>query len=79
MELSTENIWLQFLGNMSDGINSIISKSGQHSVNVANLGRVIAEKMGVWGKDLHHIYWGSMLHDIGKIGIFKKALLGERR
>ena len=74
MELSTENIWLQFLGNMSDSINTVISRSGQHSVQVANLGKVVAEKMGIWGNDLHQIYWGSMLHDIGKIGIPKEVL-----
>jgi HD-GYP domain-containing protein (c-di-GMP phosphodiesterase class II) len=74
MELSTENIWLHFLENMSDGINSVVSKSGQHSVRVANLGKTIAEKMGIWGNDLHNVYWGAMLHEVGKIGIPKEIL-----
>ena len=74
MELSTENIWLHFLGTMSDEINSIISRSGKHSVRVASLGRAVAEKLGIWGHDLHNIYWGAMLHDVGKIGIPKEIL-----
>ena len=74
MELSTENIWLHFLENMSDGINSVVSKSGQHRVRVAKLGKTVAEKMGIWGNDLHNVYWGAMLHDVGKIGIPKEIL-----
>ena len=75
MELSTENIWLHFLENMSNGVNSIVSRSGKHSVHVANLGKDVAEKLGIWGNDLRSIYWGAILHDVGKVGISKEILL----
>jgi len=74
VEFSTENIWLHFLEKMSDGINSVVSKSGQHSVRVAKLGKTVAEKIGILGSELHTVYWGAMMHDVGKIGIPNEVL-----
>gem|GEM_PF-1917434 len=40
-----------------------------HSLRVVKYSTAIAEKIGVKGKDLEEIRLGSLLHDIGKMGI----------
>ena len=40
-----------------------------HSRRVANLARLLANKLGIGGRQLDMITYGSYLHDIGKIGI----------
>lgn len=47
----------------------------RHSERVAQYTRSLAEKMGVRGKILEDIYWGALLHDIGKIGVPDAILL----
>ena len=47
----------------------------RHSERVTLYTRFLAEQMGVRGADLHDIYYGALLHDIGKIGIPDAILL----
>lgn len=40
-----------------------------HSENVAEIARIVAQKMDLPEKDLQRIYWSGLVHDIGKIVI----------
>ncbi|MBN1960475.1 MAG: HD domain-containing protein [Deltaproteobacteria bacterium] len=46
-----------------------------HCRRVATYSRMLAEQMGVAGSALQSIYQGSLLHDIGKIGVPDSILL----
>lgn len=48
---------------------------GSHSERVMNYSIFLAEKMGIRGNELEHLAKGSLLHDIGKIGITDNILL----
>lgn len=77
MEITSQDHWRHFLGNLSVEIDSLVSRSGGHSRRVATMGNAIARRLGVKGQALQNIYWGSLLHDIGKIGIPREILLKE--
>ena len=69
--------WLTLLVNISSEIDNTISKSGHHSVRVANICQLVAKEFGIRDEDLDTIYWSSIFHDIGKIGIQKEILQKE--
>jgi PAS domain S-box-containing protein/putative nucleotidyltransferase with HDIG domain len=46
-----------------------------HSQRVAELTVNLAEKMGLPASDLVYVRWGSLLHDIGKMGVPDRILL----
>ncbi len=48
---------------------------GNHSLRVMEFSLVIASAYGMQGRDLVDLYCGSLLHDIGKIGIPDSVLL----
>jgi len=50
-------------------------ETGMHSKRVACHTLVLARHVGA--RDLHQIYWGALLHDIGKIGIPDAILLKQ--
>lgn len=50
-----------------------------HSSNVAKLATATARNMNMSAQDLEKVYYASMLHDIGKIGIPDKILLKPGR
>ncbi len=45
-----------------------------HSENVAHIGVIIAQEMGLSARDLEHVRQASELHDLGKIGIEDRIL-----
>ncbi len=49
--------------------------TGQHSVRVSSMARLLAETMGLPGKMVDEVEHGALLHDIGKIGIPDAILL----
>jgi response regulator RpfG family c-di-GMP phosphodiesterase len=51
------------------------SETQWHSRRVGRYARRLAEEMGISGRDLDDIERGSMLHDIGKIGVRDAVLL----
>jgi diguanylate cyclase (GGDEF)-like protein len=51
------------------------SQTGRHSSRARDLTVLLAQKMGVVGKELEAIAHGAFLHDIGKIGIPDSILL----
>jgi PAS domain S-box-containing protein/putative nucleotidyltransferase with HDIG domain len=46
-----------------------------HSKRVAMFAAKLAETMGLGEEDKKYIYWGGLLHDIGKIGVSDNILL----
>jgi HAMP domain-containing protein len=45
------------------------SETQQHTEQVTKLAVELAQRMGLSGNDLTNIYRGSLLHDVGKIGV----------
>jgi putative nucleotidyltransferase with HDIG domain len=59
-----------------------ISKNGEHSAKVAQWASTTARELKMSDDEVDNIYWASILHDIGKIGISdqvlrKKSILSE--
>ena len=52
-------------------------ETGLHSKRVACHTQVLARRMTVDPAWLHQIYWGALLHDIGKIGVPDHILLKQ--
>ena len=77
-----QQLWLQLLIYISKFVDRRVSKTGEHSENVAKLASTTARKLKMSDDEVEDIYWASILHDIGKIGISdrilrKKAVLTE--
>jgi len=77
-----QELWLQLLINISKFVDRRVSKNGEHSENVAKWASTTAHKLNMNDTEVNDIYWASILHDIGKIGISdrilrKKAALTE--
>jgi len=77
-----QELWLQFLISISKFVDRRVSKGGEHSVKVAYWARSTARKLEMSDDEVDNVYWASMLHDIGKIGISdrilrKKSVLSE--
>ena len=45
-----------------------------HSRRVSDLAGVLGRSLGLGDRDLIHLYWGSLLHDLGKLGIPDRVL-----
>jgi len=45
-----------------------------HSRRVSELAGVLGRSLGLDDRDLVHLYWGSLLHDLGKLGIPDRVL-----
>ncbi len=60
---------LSFLLELSRYIDSQITFSGSHSSQVAQLARETARRILLSDIEVRTIYWASLLHDIGKIGV----------
>jgi putative nucleotidyltransferase with HDIG domain len=75
-------LWLQLLISMSKFVDRRVSKNGEHSTKVAKWASTTARKLKMSDDEVENVYWASILHDIGKIGISdrvlrKKAVLSE--
>ncbi|NJD58383.1 MAG: hypothetical protein C3F13_04890 [Anaerolineales bacterium] len=75
-------LWLQLLISMSKFVDRRVSKNGEHSTKVAKWASTTARKLEMNDDEVEIVYWASILHDIGKIGISdrvlrKKAILSE--
>jgi HD-GYP domain-containing protein (c-di-GMP phosphodiesterase class II) len=69
-----QELWLHFLISISKFVDCRVSKSGEHSVKVAYWARSTACKLDMSDDEVENIYWASILHDIGKIGISDRVL-----
>jgi hypothetical protein len=62
-----------FTGQMATALISTVEAKDPytrgHSERVSKISRRIGEAMGFRNQDLEQLYWGALLHDIGKIGV----------
>ena len=66
--------WAQLLRNVSRNIDSLVSNSGHHSVRVAYWTEAIAKTLKLPDAEVQAIYWGSLVHDVGKIALPESIL-----
>ena len=81
-DIQQQQLWLQLLINMAKFVDQRVSKDGEHSTQVAKWASTTARRLNLADEEVKTIYWASILHDIGKIGISdlilrKKAQLNE--
>ena len=77
-----QELWLQLLINISKFVDRRVSKTGEHSEKVAKWASTTARELKMSDDEIKNVYWASILHDIGKIGISdrilrKKSILTE--
>jgi putative nucleotidyltransferase with HDIG domain len=75
-------LWLQFLISISKFVDRRVSKNSDHSAKVAQWASTTARELKMSDDEVNNVYWASILHDIGKIGISdrvlrKKSILSE--
>jgi len=64
-----ENAYLQFVGSLANALDARDPYTAGHSRRVSELSCATAAAMGLALADIQRIRVGSLLHDIGKIGI----------
>jgi putative nucleotidyltransferase with HDIG domain len=64
-----ETTFLQTVVTLANAIDLRDTYTSNHSQQIASLAAAVAERMGLTEKEIDAIYWGGLLHDIGKIGI----------
>ncbi len=67
-------LWLQLLISISKFVDRRVSKSGEHSARVAKWASNTARELKMSDDEIENVYWASILHDIGKIGISDRVL-----
>lgn len=65
---------LTFFLSLSRQIDSQVTYSGSHSSEVAQLARETARKIALSEPEVRTIYWASLFHDIGKVGVPNEVL-----
>lgn len=73
-DLQRQELWLQLLINISKFVDRRVSKTGEHSEHVAKWASTTARKLKLSDDEVKTVYWASILHDIGKIGISDRIL-----
>jgi putative nucleotidyltransferase with HDIG domain len=74
MCINESDIWAQLLQNVSSEIDSVISETGNHSLRVARWSETIGRKLKLDETDVKTLYWGALLHDVGKIALPREIL-----
>lgn len=69
MNTYPEEVWVKLLISLSRYIDSRVSYSGKHSAKVAEWVKQLARRLYLDEKEVNAVYWASLLHDIGKIGV----------
>jgi len=72
--IQRQELWLQLLINISKFVDKRVSKSGQHCEKVAKWASTTARELKMDDDEVKNVYWASILHDIGKIGISDRIL-----
>jgi putative nucleotidyltransferase with HDIG domain len=70
-----EGTYLATIEAFVDAIDAREHEVGNHSYRVTQFSMVLAKKIGITERDLVDVYCGSLLHDIGKIGVPDSILL----
>jgi putative nucleotidyltransferase with HDIG domain len=74
MDIAFQEIWIQFLINLTRHIDKQVSFSGRHSAQVAFWARSTARVMKQSEEMAQALFWAAMLHDVGKIGVPENVL-----
>lgn len=74
-----EGLYDQFVQALAEALDIREMETGMHSRRVACHTQVLARRLVPDAERLRQIYWGSLLHDIGKIGIPDDILLKHDR
>lgn len=69
-----QELRLQLLVNISKFVDKRVSKTGEHSENVAKWASTTARELKMSEEEIKCIFWASILHDIGKIVISDRIL-----
>jgi putative nucleotidyltransferase with HDIG domain len=72
--LHRQELWLQLLIDISKFVDKRVSKGGEHCEKVAKWASTTARELNMNDDEVKNVYWASMLHDIGKIGISTRVL-----
>jgi len=72
-----EGIYLATIEAFVQAIDAREHEVGDHSYRVTQFAMILSQETGITGRDLVDIYCGSLLHDIGKIGIPDSILLKQ--
>ncbi len=75
--LSLENGYLETIVALANSIDSKDAYTRGHSQRVGDVAVEIGREMGLPDRELKHLQYGGILHDIGKIGIVD-AILGKQ-
>jgi putative nucleotidyltransferase with HDIG domain len=69
-----EGTFIQTVGALANAIDMRDSYISSHSERIAKWAAEIARQLGCSTQEVQAIYWGGLLHDIGKIGIADSIL-----
>jgi len=69
-----QELWLQLLVNISKFVDKRVTKTGEHSENVAKWASTTARELKMSEEEVKGVFWASILHDIGKIVISDRIL-----
>jgi putative nucleotidyltransferase with HDIG domain len=72
--LQRQELWFQLLINMAKFVDRRVSRNGEHSAQVAKWASTTARRLKMNDEEVKNVYWASILHDIGKIGISERIL-----
>jgi len=64
-----ENTFVQTVVTLANAIDMRDTYTSSHSQRIAEWGAEIARTLGASPQETQAVYWGGLLHDIGKIGI----------
>jgi putative nucleotidyltransferase with HDIG domain len=65
----TQNMLMGMIKALAAAVDARDRHNRQHSLRVSDFSVAIAREMGLENEDVYHVRLGSLLHDIGKIGI----------
>ena len=74
MDIAVQEVWIQFLINLTRYIDTQVSFTGKHSAQVAYWVRSTARVLNQDEETAHTFFWAAMLHDVGKIGVPENVL-----
>lgn len=74
MDIAVQEVWIQFLINLTRYIDKQVSFSGKHSAQVAFWTRSTARVLKQDEEMAKTLFWAAMLHDVGKIGVPENVL-----
>jgi putative nucleotidyltransferase with HDIG domain len=74
MDIAVQEVWIQFLINLTRYIDKQVSFTGKHSAQVAFWTRSTARVLKQDEETAKTLFWAAMLHDVGKIGVPENVL-----